>query len=115
MANYGRKDLRYVNNGVFLGADFNSIEMMMAVTGELVIAIDSMGVWHAAQDNRHGVDDNRGIKLDRLDGLEKHEFFADVSLVNERYGILGKWTYEVKPPNVVEVNWSGEGDQRSGV
>jgi hypothetical protein len=90
-----QKEIHRVNYGTWLDEDFNSAEMALTDTKELILLVKEDERCVAVQDNRHSVS-----KRDPPSFYEfiatLNAFYVDVTLVHDRYGALISYTYEIE-------------------
>ena len=86
------KEIGRVNYGIWIGEEFNSVAFTLTDTKELILAMGVEGHFVAVQDNRHGV--GKFHEPSYFD-IEPKTFFVDVILVDEIYGSLITYTYEI--------------------
>jgi hypothetical protein len=95
-------EIARVNYGTWIGEEFNSVTFALTDTKELILVMGANGKFVAIQDNRHGVSK---FNEPSYYELEPDTFFVDVTLVDEIYGSLITYTYEVEtnPLKVSEI------------
>lgn len=89
------KEIRRVNYGMWIHEDFNSVEMTLTDTKELVLVVQGEGHCAAIQDNRHSVSKRSEPTVYVFDS-DLHEFYVDVTLVDDHHGSLVTYTYKVE-------------------
>lgn len=96
------KEFGRVNHGNWLDEDFNSVTFTLTNTKELILALELEQTLVAIQDNRHSVSKR---KEPSYFALETDRFFVLATLVDEIYGPLITYTYEIrtKPLKVFEI------------
>jgi hypothetical protein len=91
-----KTEVRRINYATWLEEDFNSVEMTLSDTKELVLLLSAGGKYIAVQDNRHSLERYKPLSLHELtfvyDGI-----YIDVTLVDRNHGNLILYTYKVEP------------------
>ncbi len=87
------KEIGRVNYGAWIDQDFNSATFTLTDTHELILVWKENGNFVAVQDNRHSISK---FKEPSYYELAEHEFFVNVTLVDEIYGSLITYTYKVE-------------------
>jgi hypothetical protein len=99
------KDIHRVNHGMWLGETYNSAKINFTDTKEVVLLVQRDGCkCIAIQDNRHDLSKyNEPTIFEFPSALES--VYVDVTLVDDRFGALITYTYEIhtKPLGVYEI------------
>lgn len=88
------REFHRVNQGAWVDEEFNSAEMTLTDTKELILVLEDGGKFAAVQDNRHGVSKNAGLLVRALEPRGE-SFFVDVTLVDEYFGPIITYTYRI--------------------
>jgi hypothetical protein len=98
------KEIHRVNNGAWLNEDYNSVEMGLPDTKEVILFLRNTGRCFAVQDNRHSVAKYGSPTIYEFSSTIE-TLFVDVLLVDDKYGTLITYTYEIKtdPLTVSEI------------
>ncbi len=89
------EEVHRVNQGMWLDEGFNSIEFTLTDTKELILAVEGESKCLAIQDNRHSVSKFKQPSVYEF-GKDVDAFSVDVTLVDEFYGAIITYTYEVE-------------------
>jgi hypothetical protein len=98
------KEIHRVNYGAWIDEDFNSVEMTLTDTKELILLLQENGRCVAVQDNRRSVSQcNPPSFYEFVAGMDA--FYVDVILVDDSYGAIISFTYaiETSPLTVHEI------------
>ena len=97
-------EIHRVNYGAWLDEDFNSTEMTLTDTKELILLVKENETCVAVQDNRHSVSKRDSPSFHQF-VASLSEFYVDVMLVHDKYGVLISYTYllETNPLAVREI------------
>jgi hypothetical protein len=88
------REIHRVNHGVWLGEEFNSVEMDLTDTKEVVLVLHAGGEFVAVQDNRHSVSKYKEFTPHKLEP-NADSFFVDVAVIDSNHGFVTSYTYKI--------------------
>lgn len=93
-----------INYGMWLDEEFNSVPFALTDTRELIVIMEADGHVVAVQNNRHGVNKYNEPGYSEI---APDKFFVRVTPVDEIYGALVTYSYEIgtKALTVSEIIW----------
>jgi hypothetical protein len=89
------KEIHRVNYGMWLNEDFNFVSMGIADTKEVLLLVNHDGMCVALQDNRRSVARRDPASVFQFPS-DLESMFVDVTLLDDMYGPIITYTYELK-------------------
>jgi hypothetical protein len=88
------QEIHRVNHGVWLGEEFNFVEMDLTDTKEVVLVLYTAGQFVAVQDNRHSISKYKEFTPHKLEP-NADSFFVDVAVIDSIHGFVTSYTYKI--------------------